>query len=150
MFAGLKDMLPGQHKNPPPSQTPAPTGPPGTPQGGPPGGPPPEQQGGASAENEITPPVPEGAEPLDEAEVEKMLFDEYLGAAEYTYEEFLEIVQQPPEEKGETEDEKRHWQHPRRWKVVLWNLAITNYMSDHLSAFVEIEFGGSKEECKVQ
>lgn len=32
---------------------------------------------------------------------------------------------------------------------MLWNLTIANYMSDQLSVFVEIEFGGSREECKV-
>ena len=37
-----------------------------------------------------------------------------LGATEYTYEEFLEAVKQPPEEKGETDEEKQHWNHPRR------------------------------------
>ncbi|OEH79719.1 c2 domain-containing protein [Cyclospora cayetanensis] len=140
MLAGLKDMIPGQQKPPPASQTPA-AGPPG-------GGAPPEQQEALNPEVGDTP-VPEGEEPLDAAEVEKMLFDEYLGAAEYTYEEFLEALQQPLEEKGETEDEKKHWQHPRRWKVVLWNLSILNYMSDQLAVFVEIEFGGSREECKV-
>lgn len=72
-----------------------------------------------------------------------------LGAAEYTFDEFVELVNQPLEEKGETEDEKRHWSHPRRWKVVLWNLSIKNYMTDKLSLFVEFEFGGSREECKV-
>lgn len=33
---------------------------------------------------------------------------------------------------------------------MLWNLTILNFMSDQLSVFVEIEFGGSREECKVQ
>ncbi|KAL8436577.1 hypothetical protein ACSSS7_001609 [Eimeria intestinalis] len=142
MLTGLKDMLPGQAKPPPPSAT--------TAQVNQPGAAPEQQEQQSPAEQDVTPPVADGAEPMDEAEVEKMLFDEYLGATEYTFEEFLEAVRQPPEEKGETEEEKQHWTHPRRWKVVLWNLTITNFMSDQLSVFVEIEFGGSREECKVQ
>ncbi|KAL8451602.1 hypothetical protein Emag_002645 [Eimeria magna] len=112
MLTGLKDMLPGQAKAAPPSATPA--------QGNQAGAPPEQQEQQSPAEQEITPPVADGAEPMDEAEVEKMLFDEYLGATEYTFEEFLEAVRQPPEEKGETEEEKRHWTHPRRWNALVF------------------------------
>ena len=70
MLAGLKEMLPGQAKPPPASATP------GAPAQG---APPPEPPEGQQPEEALNPPGADGAEPLNEAEVEKMLFDEYLG-----------------------------------------------------------------------
>lgn len=57
---------------------------------------------------------------------EKTFFDEMLGAPQYTYDEFLQVLKNPIEERGDTEDMKKHWGYPRRWKVILWDLHIHN------------------------
>ncbi|KAF7456909.1 double C2-like domain-containing protein [Cryptosporidium felis] len=38
----------------------------------------------------------------------------------------------------------------RRWKVVLWDLTIENLTDDEVSIFIEIDFGTSREEFRVQ
>ncbi|SBT50181.1 double C2-like domain-containing protein (DOC2) [Plasmodium ovale wallikeri] len=81
---------------------------------------------------------------------EKTFFDEMLGAPQYTYDEFLQVLKTPQEERGDTEDLKKHWGYPRRWKVVLWDLQIQNYMNNDFNAFVDFDFGGNREECRIQ
>ncbi|CAD2105753.1 double C2-like domain-containing protein, putative [Plasmodium vinckei lentum] len=86
---------------------------------------------------------------LDETN-DKTFFDDMLGAPQYTYEEFIKILKTPQEERGDTEDLRKHWGHPRRWKVILWDLQIQNYMNNDFNAFVDFDFGGDREECRIQ
>ncbi|CDU20941.1 double C2-like domain-containing protein, putative [Plasmodium yoelii] len=86
---------------------------------------------------------------LDETN-DKTFFDDMLGAPQYTYEEFIKILKTPQEERGDTEDLKKHWGHPRRWKVILWDIQIQNYMNNDFNAFVDFDFGGDREECRIQ
>ncbi|SCP03711.1 double C2-like domain-containing protein, putative [Plasmodium malariae] len=81
---------------------------------------------------------------------EKTFFDEMLGAPQYTYDEFLQVLKSPQEERGDTDDLRKHWGYPRRWKVILWDLQIQNYMNNDFNAFVDFDFGGNREECRIQ
>ncbi|VUZ99135.1 double C2-like domain-containing protein, putative [Plasmodium vivax] len=93
-------------------------------------------------------PVP--GDPSLEGAEEKTFFDEMLGAPQYTYEQFLKVLKSPQEERGDTDDLKKHWGYPRRWKVILWDLQIQNYMNSDFNAFVDFDFGGNREECRIQ
>ncbi|EUD64899.1 hypothetical protein C922_04743 [Plasmodium inui San Antonio 1] len=81
---------------------------------------------------------------------DKTFFDEMLGAPQYTYEQFLKVLKAPQEERGDTDDLRKHWGYPRRWKVILWDLQIQNYMNSDFNAFVDFDFGGNREECRIQ
>ncbi|ANQ11016.1 Uncharacterized protein PCOAH_00052390 [Plasmodium coatneyi] len=94
--------------------------------------------------------VPVPGDPSLEGAEDKAFFDEMLGAPQYTYEEFLKVLKAPQEERGDTEDLKKHWGYPRRWKVILWDLQIQNYMNSDFNAFVDFDFGGNREECRIQ
>ncbi|GAB69257.1 hypothetical protein PCYB_146850 [Plasmodium cynomolgi strain B] len=94
--------------------------------------------------------APVQGDPSLEGAEEKTFFDEMLGAPQYTYEQFLKVLKSPQEERGDTDDLKKHWGYPRRWKVILWDLHIQNYMSSDFNAFVDFDFGGNREECRIQ
>ncbi|KJP87388.1 hypothetical protein AK88_02945 [Plasmodium fragile] len=103
----------------------------------------------ANENPEASAPLP-GGDPSLEAAEDKAFFDEMLGAPQYTYEQFLKVLKAPQEERGDTDDLRKHWGYPRRWKVILWDLQIQNYMNTDFNAFVDFDFGGNREECRIQ
>ncbi|VWU49711.1 double C2-like domain-containing protein, putative, partial [Hepatocystis sp. ex Piliocolobus tephrosceles] len=100
-------------------------------------------------ENE-KPPVPINRDNSNEKDEEAIFFDEMLRAPQYTYEEFIKILKIPQEQRGNTANLKKHWGYPRRWKVILSDLQIQNYMNSDFHAFVDFDFGGNREECRIQ
>ncbi|KAK6590558.1 membrane protein [Cryptosporidium xiaoi] len=54
-------------------------------------------------------------------------------------------------EKGEIgiSDDKAHI-HQRRWKVAFWDLSIENLTEEEVNLFIEIDFGTSRDEFRVQ
>ncbi|UKJ89444.2 serine/threonine kinase [Theileria orientalis] len=81
---------------------------------------------------------------------EENIDDELLWSNQYSYDEFIESLSWQYEERGTKDEEKRHWSYPRRWSVKLFNLKITNLTNDTISCFAEFDFGGSRNECRVQ
>ncbi|UKK02452.2 serine/threonine kinase [Theileria orientalis] len=81
---------------------------------------------------------------------EENIDDELLWSNQYSYDEFIDSLSWQYEERGTKEEEKRHWSYPRRWSVKLFNLKITNLTNDTISCFAEFDFGGSRNECRVQ
>lgn len=99
----------------------------------------------AAAAKADTTGVQDGNRDLNEALAEH----ELLWSSQYTYDEFIDSLSVPLEERGETANEKRHWSYPRRWQVKLHNLKIVNCVNDSLTCFAEFDFGGSRSECRV-
>ncbi|BAM42397.1 serine/threonine kinase [Theileria orientalis strain Shintoku] len=81
---------------------------------------------------------------------EENIDDELLWSNQYSYDEFIDSLSWQYEERGTKEEEKRHWSYPRRWSVKLFNLKVTNLTNDTISCFAEFDFGGSRNECRVQ
>lgn len=42
-----------------------------------------------------------------------------------------------------------YWNYPRRWKLILCNLSMTNILADDLKYFLDFEFATNREEYRV-
>uniref|UniRef100_A0A3B0NHK8 C2 domain containing protein, putative n=1 Tax=Theileria annulata TaxID=5874 RepID=A0A3B0NHK8_THEAN len=84
------------------------------------------------------------------SEIKENFDDDLLWSNNYTYDTFIDSLNIQYDERGSNAQEKRHWSYPRRWSVKLFNLKIVNLLPESLSCFAEFDFGGTRDECRVQ
>merc|ERR1719284_2279149 len=67
-------------------------------------------------------------------------------------EEFFKRARQKArcQERGETEEMKKHWCRERRWEVRIWDVRLENVTAEPMVVFVNFIFGGDREEFLIR
>lgn len=113
---------------------------------------PPPPAGEAPPAREEEEAAPTGAAAPEAGVPPEQMFDELFSAPIYKASDFEELVHGlKREERGTTRVERLYWSHPRRWKVVLWDVKLQNHLAgDTMNAFVEFDIGGTRQEVRVE